>query len=214
MSSQTTTFYPLANVGGPPTPLASYPASQTVVTEETTTTTTTKEVDVATDTTMHQFKQAACSKNLWMFLLIAIIVLIICYFIAAPNAVWFDSLKKFSWGNNSLIFFIVLVIVVLVMAGGTYVAYSVANTYMQGAILMSFMAAMFLLIIWFAIFYQAQQLDHAFYIGMVFLFVAFIQTYLVFQASVKAGYAMLPYIIWMVLVVLMVYKIFVDNVVN
>lgn len=207
-SKSTSSVYPLASVGGPPTPPAQYPVSKTTVTDTVVITETTE----TSNDTMSQIKTAACSKNLWMFLLIAIIVLIICWFIAAPNIMWYDSLKNFSWGNNSLIFYIVLVLVVLVMAGGTYVAYNMANASMQTTILMTFMAAMFLLIIWFTVFYQAQQLEQSFYVGMIFLFVAFLQTYFVFQVSAKAGYAMLPYFIWMVLVVLMIYKIFASNV--
>jgi tryptophan-rich sensory protein len=164
-------------------------------------------------TTANSFiSQHMCNKFAIFFVIVAIIVLIIVILIATSANEWYNDLKKHPWGNNSIWFSIILSIVVLLMAGATYYAYNMtSDEFVRNAILFSFTGAMIFLIIMFVVFFVEKNLSLAFYLSLVFIFIAFIQMTLIFQANMTAGYCTLPYFIGTILLTVIVWNIWQSN---
>lgn len=153
-----------------------------------------------------------CNKFAIFFIIVSIVVLIILILIGSSGNEWYADLKKHPWGNNSIIFSIILCIVVLLMAGATYYAYNVtSNEFVRNAILFSFTGAMIFLIILFVVFFIEKNLSLAFYLSLIFIFIAFIQMTLIFQADMKAGYCTLPYFIGTILLTIIVWNVWQSN---
>ena len=94
------------------------------------------------------------------------------------------------------------------MAWGTYLAYAQArDEYCKNQILFTFIFAMILLIAWFVIFFVENNLSLAFYTGLLFVFVAFVQLALNWQSNATAGYFTLWYFIFAIIMVIIVWNI-------
>lgn len=187
-------------------------------TSSTTCTTTTTDVKsttaaVATTTTANSFiTQHMCNKFAIFFIIVAIVVLIILILLGTSGNEWYNDLKKHPWGNNSIVFSIILCIVVLLMAGASYYAYNVtSDEFVRNAILFSFTGSMIFLVILFVVFFVEKNLSLAFYLSLVFIFIAFVQMTLIFQANMTAGYCTLPYFIGTILLTIIVWNIWQSN---
>lgn len=138
---------------------------------------------------------------IWFFLIIAIIVLVILFWIAKPSQEWFANLNN-SWewlkADNMTVMVIIMVIVVLLMAYVSYAAYMKAALADRNAIILTFSASMLLLILWFTIFYNQKSLNAAAWIGIAVLVAGLIQTWYVFKVDKAAGWGMIPYLIWVI----------------
>lgn len=138
---------------------------------------------------------------IWVFLIVAIIVLVILFWIAKPQQEWFAGLNNsWSWlkANNMSVMAIIMVIVVLLMAYVSYVAYVKTTARWRNGIILSFAASMLLLIVWFIVFYNTQNLMAASWLGVAVLVAGLIQTWYVFNADRAAGWGMVPYLLWLV----------------
>ncbi len=142
------------------------------------------------------FKEQPYSPEVWIFIVIAIIVLIICFWIAQPELEWYKDQKKYTLFENFWVLAIILVIVAILMAYCSYVSYMKGNSQQRSAIMITFIAGMLLLFLWFVVFYKMKNLSVAFYFAIALLFVAFIQIYFVWNVYDKAGWGLIPYIIF------------------
>lgn len=147
------------------------------------------------------FQQVIHKNAIWVFLIVAIIVLIILFWIAKPQQDWFASLNN-SWtwlkASNMSVMVIIMIIVVLLMAYVSYVAYIKITARWRNGVILSFAASMLLLIVWFAVFYRTQNLMTAAWLGVAVLVAGLIQTWYVFNADRAAGWGMVPYLLWLI----------------
>lgn len=136
-------------------------------------------------------------KFLWMFILVAIVIVCLCFGIAYNEADWYSNLNNWTWASSMMWVSIILFIIVLIVAYCSYLGYnSAADDTTKGWILATFFATLLILMVWFYVFFKAKTLDNAFYVSILFLFVVFVQTYLIWSVNYKAGYGMILYALW------------------
>ena len=152
-------------------------------------------------------KDNFCYKYLWAFILVVVVVILICFSMSYSELNWYQELNNYSWSGNMVVMGIILVIILLIMAYCTFIGYSYATEANKTNILFLFVASLLVLILWFYVFYNAKNLENAFYIGIFFLFLTFVQTYFVWKSNIKAGYGMLLYILWAVVAVVITWNI-------
>lgn len=148
-----------------------------------------------------KLKEQLCRPEVWIFLIIAIVVLIICFYVAYDNKEWYSDLKKFSWTENLWVWGVILVLVLLVAGYCSFVSYIMGSQSMKMAILITFVAAMLGLLAWFWVFYKTKSLENAFYVSLILLFIAFLQIYLVWTVNPNAGYGLLPWALFSIFLV-------------
>lgn len=159
--------------------------------------------------------ETQCYGILWPFILVSILVLIICFYISYPEAGWYQELNNYSWSSNMLVMGIILAVIVIIMACCTAIGYRDSkNDDDKQGVLFTYVASSLVLIMWFYVFYNAKNLDNAFYIGVVFLFIAFVQTYYVWKANTLAGYGMILYMLWAIFAAIITWNISSTNVVE
>jgi tryptophan-rich sensory protein len=156
------------------------------------------------------FQENFCHKYLWAFILFAIVILFFCFAISYPELSWYQELNNYAWSANMTVMGIILAIIVIIMSYCTFRGYvsSIVNKQM---ILFTFVASLLTLVLWFYVFYTAKNLDNAFYMSILFLFLTFIQTYYVWKANVRAGYGMILYVLWAIFAVLITWNISTTN---
>jgi len=167
------------------------------------------QVDMISDTIRDNVKiePDTCYSYLWAFMLVGIIVLILCFAISYPELGWYQELNNYSWSGNMLIMGIILAVIVLIMCYCTCVGYSYATEGNKTNILFLFVASLLVLIMWFYVFYNAKNLENAFYMGILFLFLTFLQTYFVWKSITRAGIGMILYILWAIFAVIVTWNI-------
>lgn len=152
----------------------------------------------------------ACDKSLWGFIIFSILILLFCFAISYPEKNWYQELNNYSWSANMTIMGIILIVIVIIMAYCTYKGYNSSLTN-KSMILFSFVASLLTLVLWFYVFFTAKNLENSFYMSILFLFLAFLQTYYVWKANTKAGYGMILYMLWGVFAVLVTWNISTTN---
>lgn len=136
-------------------------------------------------------------KFLWMFILVAIVIICLCFGIAYNEADWYSNLNNWTWASSMMWVSILLVIIILIVSYCSYLGYNSAkDDTTKGWILATFFATLLILLVWFYVFFKAKSLDNAFYVSILFLFVVFVQTFLIWKANTKAGYGMILYALW------------------
>lgn len=206
----------LSSISGTPAPIVDSPSTasgldSTVASpvEKTTKITTTEKT-----TTSHVSKVVqdyTCDGFFWLFIIIAILVLILVYFIASANLPWYADLVKVSWFSYLIGFYVILVLVVLTATIGTYIAFNMATSKGKMWIFLTFVAAMIGLLLWFVIFFSQHNLTLSFYFGCAFLILAFVQIVSVWSVNMNAGFSILPYLIFIALILGGVYYVMQNN---
>jgi len=149
-----------------------------------------------------------------VFLVVAIVTLIILFYITYPVREWFDNLNNnWNWlkSGNMTVMGIVLVGVVLLMAWSSAHAYQRASLRDQAAIALTFAVSLILLVVWFAVFYRRQSFNAATVLSWFVLIVGLIQGYYVWKVGRSAAWAMLPYLAWVVVALAFGYHIRAEN---
>ena len=135
------------------------------------------------------------NKAIWAFIIVAILVLIICFFIAKPELEWYREINKYGWLSNNWLMGVILIVVILLMSYSSYFAYCVADESGKNMVIITFTLGLLILITWFIVFFKVKSFLNAFYLSMMLFFVSFIQIYFVWDISSNAGYGMIPYIV-------------------
>ncbi len=156
-------------------------------------------------------KEYTCNGFFWLFLLLFVAVMVICYFVAVNYVTWYDDLVKTSWLNNAVAFYVVLFLVGLVMTIGSYIAFVPANKFYRAVIFISFLFQILLLVAWTVVFFSVQNLTWAFILSLCIFFVSIIQMYVVWDVKIEAGYAMIPYSLFILLSLFASYHIMDSN---
>lgn len=152
------------------------------------------EVTVRTTTLSEHFS----TWEVWIFIILAIIVLVACFFIAYQQQDWFADIKKVDWAQNLIAWGVGLIIVYLVMALCSSFAYvKTLSQQNKMAILITFLISSGLLILWFTLFFFSKDLSSAFYTTIALIVVTVVLTYFVFLSDIGSGIGMLPYIVFL-----------------
>lgn len=141
------------------------------------------------------------ARSWWVFILVAIIVLIILFLIARGSTEWFNSLNN-SWGwfasSNNTVLAIVMIIVVLLMAYVSYNAFIRAADYStRNGIAWTFGLQLIGLIVLFALFYRGQNISAAAWVSVLLFILALVQSYFIYRADPRSFWGMVPYLIWL-----------------
>lgn len=148
------------------------------------------------DSTMEDLKNYFSSAEIWIFLVIAIIILILCFVMASMSLEWYSGLSKIDWAGNFWIMGIFLVLVVLILAYATFLAYITCPKNHKGFIMMTFIAVMLLTFGWFTVFFNAKSLLNAYYTSLFLLFASILLTYVVWQIDYRFGICTLPFLVF------------------
>jgi tryptophan-rich sensory protein len=143
----------------------------------------------------------------WIFIIIAIIVLVITILLAKSESGWYNDLKKMSWAENMVVWAVLYCIVIILMAWCTSFAYCLADDTGKMYILTSFIAAIILIVITFVVFYRSKNLDVTFYLVMLLIAVSIFQTFVVWKYHAGSGIGMLPYVVFLIFVAGITYDI-------
>lgn len=141
------------------------------------------------------------AKAIWVFIIIAIIVLIILFWISTSGSDWFNTLNNtWNWIKGSALigWAVLLVVGVLLAAFVSAVAYANADVRTRGAIIALFGLTMLFLIIWFAVFYSNQNLYAAAWLGGITVILSIFWAGYVWKGDARAGWGMIPYLLWAV----------------
>lgn len=155
------------------------------------------EVDIIKTENSLTIQEHFSTGEVWAFIILSIIVIIACFFIAYNEQDWFSDLKKIDWAENSIAWGIAFIIVYLVMTLCSSFAYMRGNNDSKLGIFITFIISSALLIVWFALFYKSKDLNSAFYASVALIIVALIQTYYVWRSDLGSGIGMLPYVIFL-----------------
>jgi hypothetical protein len=140
-------------------------------------------------------KQQLGKKDLWVFMIIAIILLIVLYYISSNHCEVLENLKTCSWNNYYYFGAIVLAIGVLVLAYGCYMAFCVADNQSKTLIAISFGLISVLLIVAFTLFFRNGNFSGAFYTSLFILLVAVLCMYFCYRVKRAAGYTNIVFVI-------------------
>lgn len=160
-------------------------------------------------------KTGIYNQYIWIFLIASIVAIVLCIFIAMPGAVWFSGLKKYAWSENLWVWMILFIVVVLIMGICTFLGFvkaqCIEDSISQGVIFMSFVASLLTMIIWFSIFFRSKDIQTAFYLLIVLLFLAFLQIYFVWKMNDGAGWGIVPWIVFLIFLIAAVWEINTEN---
>ena len=147
------------------------------------------------------FKEQVSDKILWVYIIVAVIILIILFWIAGSASTYFNSLNKPTWTNAPAIWGTLMVIVVLILAYANFKAFRVANAAYRNNIIVTVIIQAILLIAWFWVFYKTENPMNAFYIALVLLLVTLWQLFVLYRVDPAAGWMALPFLVWLLLAI-------------
>lgn len=161
----------------------------------------------------HQFSQ----KGLWAFIIAAIIVVIIVGWISRGARPFWQSLEKWSWGNNDLIWMILFVVSILLFAWAAFTAFScLAHNLMKRNWIAAGYGAILLLVIGWAWSFFRKDRDGVFctegmssakYIIILAAVVALGTLYPMYGCGNAVMMATVPLLVWLVIMALLNYNI-------
>lgn len=148
----------------------------------------------------------------YFFLFTWIFVVVIFYFLAVNDVSWYNNLNMYDWMKNSVAFYVVQLVTSLIATVGVYIGYMRApNWPHQGIIIGVYLVGLVTLFFWFTTFYNNHDTRIGFYLSVTVLLIQVFQTISVWTADAKAGYCMLPYLVWLFLACWGTYYIMVSN---
>jgi len=140
--------------------------------------------------------------ELWVYIVIAIILIVVLLYVANDYKCVFEDLKMCSWSSNYIVGAIVMVVGLLIFAYASFVGQvqSGDNTcrYMIVAL---FGAVCVLLVIAFTLFFRNGDYTGAFYVAMVILLLAALHMYFCWRAKHGAGWLSFVFVVVSVLFV-------------
>lgn len=151
-------------------------------------------------------KDQLSQKGLWVFIIVAIVVLVVVMYIAGgkDGNAWFKSLDMPEWGKNTTVWAVIMGIGVLLFAWAAFSAYTtVKDQNKRNMILAGFGLSMLALIALFAVFYRKDSNGDYNYTGFkvsgwIAVFAAilgFAMLWPMWECRTACG-AMVPYLIW------------------
>ena len=147
-----------------------------------------KDKTVATNDANNDMNTITKTGNeVWVFIVIAIVVLVVCFVIAKPGMEWFNDLNTTAATRYMWIWAVILTIAYIVAAYYTSVGYYAATPHVKTGIMLSFIAFSLLLLVWFFVLFKMKEITSAFYVSIALLFVLFIQMYLCWATNLTAG---------------------------
>lgn len=155
---------------------------------------------------------------LWVYLVIAAIVLVICWWIAAvrDSVNYWKSLTMVSWAQNLWVMGILMIVALLLLAYATYRAYVASDILGDrlnvNMIMLTFALQMVLLVVAFAVLFRNHQTSTAFYFVLLLVVITAWQFYL-FQRSGDrvAVWLLLLYAIWLVVALFISWNVYTSN---
>jgi tryptophan-rich sensory protein len=149
-----------------------------------------------------------CQRGLWVFIIIAIIVLVVLFYLARPafccddGESWWQELRGCSWGKSPALWAVLITLAVLLFAWGAFVAYSTTfHPMRRNMILAGFVLSMLVLIALFSIFFKVEDgccttkgFPTALWLAILAVVLAFACLYPMWHNSV-ARLAMIPYLV-------------------
>lgn len=152
----------------------------------------------------HQMSQ----KGTWAFLLGAIIVIAIVAWIVWSGRSYWNSLEKWSWGNNDLLWMILMVIGVLLFAWAAATAFTVIvdSVMKRNMVCVGFGVVMLLIVIWaFMIFRRDKEgvflttgVRTGSYVAVLAAIIALMMLYPMWDCGNAVRLAMVPLLIWVI----------------
>lgn len=138
--------------------------------------------------------------ELWIFLVIAIIVLILCFVVASPNLEWYSNLRKVDWAENFWIIGIILIFTVLILTYVTFLTYIYSSENYKFVVIALFIGVMLLLFSWFLVFFSSKCLINAFYTSLILLFFTIMLTYITWSVDYRFGICTLPFLVFVIFI--------------
>lgn len=156
-------------------------------------------------------KMSMDKMKVWIFVVLAIVVIIILCWIAKNYKCVSDALNTGCWCSNPLIGGILLFIALLITAWFTSRAFVMADSTTRNFLMVGFVAISILLILAFFLFYKKSNYSAAFYVSLLIVAVAFLHMYFCFKVNKNAGYAQLPLVIMTIVLACYFYNITANN---
>ena len=128
-----------------------------------------------------------CSPYVWMFIVIAIVILIIFYVVTIRGMSFFKTLKQSVTTKYMWIWGVIVGIAFLVMSYYAFVGYSLATSYTQFGIFIAFIAVSLLLLGWAFAMFTMKELYSAVWVSVALLFAIIILMYLCWSSNTISG---------------------------
>jgi len=140
--------------------------------------------------------------ELWVYIVIAIILIIVLLYVANDYKCVFEDLKMCSWSCNYIVGALIMVVGLLIFAYASFVGQvGSADHVCRYMIVALFGAVSVLLVIAFTLFFRNGDYTGAFYVSMVILFFAALHMYFCWKAGRGAGWLSLVFVIVSILFV-------------
>lgn len=128
-----------------------------------------------------------CSPEVWIFIVIAVVILVVFFVICYYGLPFFNELKQTAATKYLWIWGVIFAIAYLVASYYTYTGWAVANTTGKFGIFIAFAAASLLILGWAVALFRMKDLQAATWISLALLFVIIIQTYLCWSTFSISG---------------------------
>lgn len=141
--------------------------------------------------------------ELWVYIVITIIVIIVLLYVANDYKCVFEDLKMCSFSSNYIVGALILVVGLLIFAYASFVGQMHAPDHnCKSAIVFLFGAVCVLLVIAFTLFFRNGDYSGAFYVALIVLFLASVHMYFCWKA--KRGAAWMSFV-WVIVSILFVW---------
>jgi cation transport ATPase len=162
------------------------------------------------------------SKSLWLFMVVAIVVLFILYYLSIGtygSTGYWSQLQMWSWGQNPTLLGFLLVIAVLIFTWGCWNAYvHIENKGKKNMIIAGFGLSMILLIVWFALFFTksgtaltTKGFNSASYAALFASLVALLTLYVVWNGGMVARVSVIIYTVYIIILTILFFNIARNN---
>jgi tryptophan-rich sensory protein len=150
----------------------------------------------------YNMKEQLGRPELWLYIVIAIILIVVLLYVANDYKCVFEDLKMCSWTSNYIVGAIIMVVGVLLLAYASFTAQvNSGDQHCRYAVISLFGAICVLLVIAFTLFFRNGDFSGAFYVALVILFLAVLHMYFSWKAKHGAGWVSLVFVIVSVLFV-------------
>lgn len=167
-------------------------------------------------------KGQLCQRGLWIFIIVAVVVLVVLFYLCcdafrseAGYDSWWKSLGGYSWGESAPLWVILMVVGVLLFAWAAFTAYTTcADQNKRNMIIGGFGLSMLSLVALFSVFFRKDadgnfsdsDFSTASWVAVLAAVLGFACLYPMWQCH-AARLAMIPYLVWVVAVVIYVWDL-------
>ena len=156
-----------------------------------------------TSSSIETMKKYAYKPEMWGFIIVAIIILIICTVIAVQNKDWYNALNlnPAASGGWAIFWLVIFWIFTIIFAYFSYLAYAITeNMTTKIAVMILFMLVMIATIIWFSILFYTRDLTTAYYFSFALFFLTLALVIICFLVSQITGWVLLELILMAIFV--------------